>query len=193
MLYKIRDRFSKVSISIGIVFSKLRLSPNQWTLLTLIPVILAAYFILQESFLFAALFFILASFFDLIDGSVARVTGRVTQLGAYLDTIMDRYVEFIIIFSLLFISLPTVYMNTHIWLFLYLFGAMLTTYAKAAAKEKLDKEIKGGLFERAERLIILFLGILLAYFSTSYLVYVIIILAVVSNITAIQRIITAVK
>ena len=193
MLYKIRDRFSKVSISIGIVFSKLRLSPNQWTLLTLIPVIVAAYFILQESFLFAALFFILASFFDLIDGSVARVTGRVTQLGAYLDTIMDRYVEFIIIFSLLFISLPVIYVSTHIWLFLYLFGAMLTTYAKAAASEKLDKEIKGGLFERAERLILLFIGILLAYFSTNYLVYIIIILAVVSNITAIQRIIAAVK
>lgn len=193
MLYKMRQRFNSVSISIGIAFSKLRLSPNHWTLLTIIPVLAAFYFILQESFLFAALFFIIAAFLDLVDGSVARVTGRVTQLGAYLDTIMDRYVEFIIIFSLLFIQIPAIYVSAHVWLFIYLFGAMLTTYAKAAASEKLGKEVKGGLFERAERLLLLFLGILLAHFSIIYLAYIIIILAVVSNITAIQRIITAAR
>ncbi len=193
MLYALRERFRRISIKVGIVFSKARLSPNHWMLLTLIPILFAFYFLVNEHFAEAALLFLLAAFFDLVDGSVARVTGKVTQTGAYLDTIMDRYVEAIIIFGLLFVSLPGYYLPAYIWLFIYLFGTMMTTYAKAAAKEKLDKDIKGGLLERAERMIILFFGILLADYSTAYLTYIIVFLAVVSNVTALQRMVKAVK
>ena len=193
MLYKMRERFNSLSIKIGIVFSKFRLSPNQWTILTIIPVLIAFYYLINQAFLLAALFFIVASFFDLIDGSVARVTGNVTKRGAYLDTIMDRYVEGIIIFGLLFVSLPGYFFPLYVWLFIYLFGAMMTTYAKASAKEKLDKDIRGGFMERAERLLILFVGIVLAHYSLIYLTYVIVILAILSNISAIQRIVIALR
>ncbi|MBI5061424.1 MAG: CDP-alcohol phosphatidyltransferase family protein [Candidatus Aenigmarchaeota archaeon] len=195
MLYAIREKFSKLSVKIGIVFSKLKLSPNQWTLLTLIPTIIALYFLVQESFLLAALLFAIAAFFDLIDGSVARVTGNVTKLGAYLDTIMDRYVEGIIIVGLLFIALPTLLLPAYVWLFIYFFGSMMTTYVKAAAKEKelVEKELKGGLLERAERLTLLFIGLIIAYFSRVYFVYIIVLLALLSNISALQRIYYAVK
>ena len=66
---------------------------------------------------------------------------------------------------------------------------------RSAAKEKnlTVNEIKGGLLERAERLIILFVGILLAYLNTSYLTYIIVLLAVLTNITALQRIKIATK
>jgi phosphatidylglycerophosphate synthase len=190
MLYNMRERFSKMSVKVGIVFSRLRLSPNQWTILTLVPTFVALYFLINQSFLFAALFFLVAAFFDIIDGSVARVTGKVTKLGAYLDTIVDRYVEGIIIIGLLFIALPTFFVPAYIWLFIYFFGAMMTTYAKAAAKEKelVEKELRGGVLERAERMILLFAGLVLAYFNTIYLVYIIVLVAVLSNISALQRI-----
>lgn len=195
MLYAIREKFNKLSIKIGIVFSKFHITPNQWTILTIVPTILAFYFLIKENFLIAAVFFFLAAFFDLIDGSVARVTGNVTKLGAYLDTVMDRYVEGIIIVGLLFISLPNFYFPPQIWIFLYFFGSMMTTYVKAAAKEKelVDRELRGGFLERAERLGILFIGILLAIFSKVYLTYVIVLLAVLSNISALQRIYIATK
>jgi phosphatidylglycerophosphate synthase len=194
-LYKRRNLFSNFSIRIGTVFSKLGLSPNQWTLLSIIPALAAFYFLVYREFLLAALFLIISGFFDLIDGSVARVMGRVTKKGAYLDTIVDRYVEFIIVLGLLFASLPDFYLPIHAWILIYIFGAMMTTYAKAAAKEKelVRDEIKGGLLERAERLIILFVGILLASFEPLYLTYIIAILAVLSNVSAIQRILVAVR
>ena len=190
MLFAIRERFSKMSVNIGIAFSKLRLTPNQWTILTIIPTLVALYFLVQESFLLAALFFLIAAFFDLIDGSVARVTGKVTKLGAYLDTVMDRYVEGIIIVGLLFVSLPAFFVPAYVWIFIYFFGSMMSTYVKAAAKEKelVEKELRGGVLERAERLILLFVGLVLAYFNTAYLVYIIVVVAVLSNITALQRI-----
>ena len=194
-LYKRRERFSSLSISIGIAFSKLRLSPNQWTLISLLPVMAAVYFLANQQFLAAAGLFLLSGFLDLVDGSVARVTGRVSKLGAYLDTVVDRYVEAIIILGLFFVGLPAFFIPGNTWLFIYLFGGMMTTYVKAAAKEKelTEREIKGGILERAERLMLLFLGILLASIDLQYLTYVIALLAVLANISAIQRIWIAVK
>lgn len=195
MLFKRREKFNSLSVKIGIIFSKLPLTPNQWTLLAFVPAVISAYFLINESFLLAALLLLLSGFIDLVDGSVARVTGRVTKLGAYLDTIADRYVEAIMIFALLFVSLPSVYFPIYVWLYVYLFGSMLTTYAKAAAKEKdlVDEEIKGGIMERAERLLILVIGIILASYDKSFLSYMIVLLAVLANISALQRIYYSVK
>jgi len=189
-LYKMRERFSGLSIRIGTAFSRLGLSPNQWTVISLVPAILAVYFLVYQNFIAAALLFLFSVFLDIVDGSVARVTGRVTMFGAYLDTIVDRYVEAIIIFGLLFASLPGFYLPVQAWLFLYFFGSMITTYAKSAAKEKdiVVREIRGGLLERAERMIILFIGILIASVNPLYLTYIVVLLAVLTNISALQRI-----
>jgi archaetidylinositol phosphate synthase len=194
-LYKKRESFSNLSIRIGIAFSKLRLSPNQWTLISLLPVMAAVYFLANRDFLVAAGLFLLSGFLDLVDGSVARVTGRVSKLGAYLDTVVDRYVEAIIILGLFFVGIPAFFIPGNAWLFIYLFGGMMTTYVKAAAKEKelAEREIKGGILERAERLMILFIGILLATLDLQYLTYVIVLLAVLANISTLQRIWIAVK
>lgn len=200
-LYKKREKFGTLSVKVGIVFSKFGLSPNQWTLLTLIPALLSFYFLINENFLLATVSFVFVSFMDLIDGSVARVTGRVTRLGAYIDTIVDRYVEGIVIFGLFFASLPNVQLpyvpagiTTGVWLFAYLFGSMMTTYSKAAAKEKnifKEKELRGGILERPERLIILLLGIFSAHFDPFYLSVVIIILAILTNVSSLHRIMIA--
>lgn len=189
-LYKRREIFSNISIKVGIFFSKFQLSPNQWTLLSIIPALIALYFLIYGQFLAAAVFFIVSAFMDLIDGSVARVMGKASRLGAYLDTIMDRYVEGIIVFALLFSGLPGFYLPVYAWIFLYIFGSLMTTYTKSAAKEKelVYEELKGGILERAERMIILFIGILLASIEPVYLTYVIVILAVLSNTSALQRI-----
>jgi archaetidylinositol phosphate synthase len=195
VLYKRRDRFANFSVKVGILFSKLPLSANAWTLLSLVPVFAALWYLVNGQFLWAAGLFLLSAFMDLIDGSVARVTGTVSKKGAYLDTVVDRYVEGIVVFGLLFAGLPGFYLPSAFWLFLYFFGAMMTTYVKAAAKEKelTEKEIRGGFLERAERLIILFIGILAASLDLFYLTYTIVVLAVLSNITALQRIWAAVK
>ena len=191
--YKNRKKFSNISVKIGSAFSRFGLTPNQWTIISILPAIIALYYLVNLQFAEAALFFIISSFLDLVDGSVARVMGKTTKLGAYLDTMMDRYVEFLIVLGVLFVALqgmmPSFFLPAAAWVFIYLFGSMMTSYAKAAAKEKelTDSEIKGGLLERAERLIILFAGVLFAEFSIMYLTYFMVFLAVVSNITALQR------
>ena len=189
-LYRQRERFQDLSIRIGMAFSRLRLSPNQWTMLSILPVIAGLWFLYYSQFLQAALLLLLSSFLDLVDGSVARVTGRVSRLGAYFDTIVDRYVEFIIVLGILLAGIPGFLIPSAAWILLYLFGAMMTTYVKAAAMEKglTEREIRGGIFERAERLILLFVGLLLASLEPLYLTYTVALLAVLTNISAVQRI-----
>jgi len=188
-MYAARERFQNLSIKIGIVFSKVGLSPNQWTMISILPVLVAVYFLYYQEFIIAALLFMVSSFLDLVDGSVARVTGRVSRLGAYLDMVVDRYVEGIIIIGLVFVSLPPFLVDARVWIMIFFFGGMMTTYVKAAAKEKelVTRELKGGLLERAERLIILFIGILLASVDMMFLTYVLVLLAILTNITALQR------
>lgn len=195
ILYKNRGKFKKISVKVGIIFSKLGLSPNQWTVISLLPAFLALYFLIKSEFIISALLFIFSAFIDLIDGSVARVTGKVSKIGAYLDTVVDRYVEFLVLFGLILISLPELFLPAYTWIFLLLFGSLLTTYVKAAAKEKnlIKEELKGGVLERAERLVILFVGILAASLNKIYLVYVLIFLAILTNLSALQRVIKAIR
>ncbi len=188
---KRRDRFTGMSQGIGRVFGRLGLSPNQWTLVSIIPALTAAWMLIREEFLLAAGFFILAGFLDMVDGSVARVKGTVTKLGGYLDTVVDRYVEGIVLFGLLFASLPAFILPAHGWVFLTLFGGMMTTYSKAAAREKgvlEGGEMRGGLLERAERLLILFAGLLLGAVEPLYLTWALALLAMLTNLTAVQRV-----
>ncbi|MDI6888440.1 MAG: CDP-alcohol phosphatidyltransferase family protein [Methanocellales archaeon] len=191
--YKNKEKFERGSIKVGIVFSRLRLSPNQWTLSSLIPALIAFYLLTSSRFLLAGIFFFISAFIDLIDGSVARVTGHVTKLGGYLDTMMDRYVEFLIIFALLFCPLPDFAIPVYCWTFIFLFGSMMTSYAKAAAGDKLGKDVRGGIVERAERIALLCIGILLAHFDRVYLTYMVVILAILTNISALQRLAVAVR
>lgn len=193
MISEQREKFKSISIKTGLIFGKLPLTPNQWTLFSLIPALICFYFLLKANFVFAVFFFAVAAFVDVIDGAVARVQGKTTKKGAYLDTITDRYVELIVFLGLFFVVLPLFYFSSQFWILLCLFGSVMTTYSKAAAKEKLllESELKGGLMERPERLILLFLILLSAIFNLQWTVYLIALFAVLTNLSAFQRILKA--
>ena len=195
MLSENREKFKKIEIKTGEFFSKLGLTPNQYTLISLFFAILALYFLIKIDLILALIFFLLATILDFIDGAVARFTQKATKKGAYLDTISDRYIEGIILLGFLFLPLADFLLPAKVWIFLALFGSFLTTYSKAAAKEKemVTEELKKGLLGRGERVILIFLAMLLGIFNLSFVIYPIIILAIFSNITAFQRIYLALK
>jgi len=195
VLFENREKFKKTEIKTGQFFSKFGLTPNQYTLISLLFVILAFYFLIKTNLILALVFFLLAAFLDFIDGAVAKFTKRETKKGAYLDTICDRYVEGIILLGFLFLPLADFLLSAKVWIFLALFGSFLTTYSKAAAKEKglIEIEMKKGLLGRAERIILIFLAMLLGIFNLFWIIYPIIILAILSNLTAFQRIYLALR
>lgn len=190
MLEQKRKKFKKIEEKTGEIFSKLGLGPNQYTLISLLFAIFCFYFLLNQNLILALIFFIFATFLDFIDGAVARFSKTETKKGAYLDTISDRYVEGLILLGFLFLPLPDFIFPAQIWIFLAFFGSLMTTYAKAAAKEKelVQSELKKGLLGRGERIILIALAIILGFFDFSLMIYLIVILALFSNLTAFQRI-----
>lgn len=195
MLQEQRAKFKKIETLIGGIFSKLGLTPNQYTLISIFFAIISFYFLIHADLVLALIFFLVATVLDFIDGAVARFLQKETKKGAYLDTICDRYVEGIILLGFLFLPLLPVFLSAKVWIFLALFGSFLTTYAKAAAKEKdlVTEELKKGLFGRAERIILISLAMFLGIFNLSWIIYPIIILAIFSNVTALQRVYLALK
>ena len=188
MLYKNRKKYASVEDKLASIFGKISKNADFWTALSLAFAIASAYLIIRQSFLAAAVLVAISALLDVVDGSVARLYRRATSRGAYLDTISDRYAEAAVIAAFIFVPLPLVIFPPAAWIALLLFGSLMTTYTKAAAAEKNLTSPVGVLIERAERMIMLPAGIILAYFSKTYLLYVIIILAVLTNLSALQRI-----
>jgi CDP-diacylglycerol--glycerol-3-phosphate 3-phosphatidyltransferase len=111
-------------------------------------------------YLFAAGFVVLfAGFFDILDGALARHTNRATRFGAVLDSTLDRLSEAVLLIGILlyFGNQSSVAV---LLVYLALLGSLLVSYIRARA-EALGLECQVGLFTRAERVIVLALGLLL--------------------------------
>ncbi|MCK4474184.1 CDP-alcohol phosphatidyltransferase family protein [Candidatus Parcubacteria bacterium] len=190
-----RNLFKGLEKKVGKIFSFLPITPNQWTLISILFAFVCLYFLIKQNLILAIVFFLIAGFLDFIDGAVARYKNMATKIGAYLDTIADRYVEAILLFGMLFLPLPKIFLPSYAWIFLILFGSIMTTYAKAAAKEKnlVCQELKGGLLSRGERIILLLVCLILGVFNFYWMVYVLILIAILANFTALQRILAARK
>ena len=130
---------------------------------------------------------------DALDGAVARASGRVTRLGAYLDAMADRYVEAIVVLS--------VAQVTGYWVLsmIVLAGALLVSYAKArAAMEVAISNLKWpDLMERLERDVLFIVGFLLSAtvpwkpLGRDLFWWTLLLLAVLIHITVLQRILRA--
>ncbi len=185
------------------VFSRLGLSPNVLSMMAL-GLAVCGFFALVTHHIFAGfLLFLLSGFMDMVDGAVARATGKVSRVGAFLDGVLDRYVEGLLILGLMFYLGPDVrfFVPIGVWIVLLVFGSLMTTFVRAYAdhrglvkdQEVLAKKI-GGLFERAERLMLLYAGMIGALlFGDIWLVGAIVVTAILSNLTAVQRIVLAIR
>jgi CDP-diacylglycerol--glycerol-3-phosphate 3-phosphatidyltransferase len=175
--------------------AQLGITPNTLTVIGLLLSILTAVVIAQGFLLAGGLLVLFAGIFDMFDGAMARVRNAATTFGAFFDSTLDRYSESIILFGLLVYALqrPDLqdafwpFMHTQSWvialIYIAVVGSLMVSYAKARA-EGLGLECKTGLIARPERVILLAIGLL---FGT--VVWALVLLAIFSNVTAVERII----
>ena len=194
MLWKRRKHLDKLGRKIGLIFSKIPLSPNNWTGLGLVLAITTFYFLINREFLIATIVLAFTALIDMIDGAVAKITKKVTKLGGYLDSVTDRAVEFVIIFGLLLAGYPDFLISIEIWIFLLLFGSFMSTYMRAVSFEKkINRNVIGGILEHADRMLVFFLIIIISNFSLQYASYLIVLAAILSLVSALQRFLKATK
>ena len=82
MLEEKREKFRELSQKTGEIFSKLGLTPNQYTLISLFFVLISFYFLINRNLILALIFFLISAILDFIDGAVARFTKKATKKGA---------------------------------------------------------------------------------------------------------------
>lgn len=189
-----REKFKGIEVIVGSCFSRLPFSPNFYTLSSIVVSFFGLYFLIKVKLLVALFFFVSAILLDFVDGAVARYCNKSTKIGAYLDTICDRYVEGMILFGFLFLPLKKIGLPPAFWIFLLVFGSILITYSKAAAKEKeiLKEEFKKGFIGRAERMILIIATMITGVFSFYWMSWEIVILSILFNIAAMDRIYLAI-
>ncbi len=172
------------------------LSPNAWTLISLVPALAGLVALVMHQLALGLAMFALSAFIDIVDGTVARVTNQVSDKGAYIDGVVDRYVELMLYLGLLiyigrgdFFGLPN-----EVWIVLLIFGGLMTSFVRAYAdhrgivKDPGELKRMGGLLERLERLMLLYFGMFLGLFDIQWLMAVIALTALLANATALQRI-----
>jgi len=138
--------------------------------------------------LFAAGFVVLvAGFFDTLDGALARYINRVTRFGAFLDSILDRLSEAVLLVGILVLYAGEQSAAPIILVCVALVGSLLVSYIRARA-EALGLECEVGLFTRPERVVILALGLLLNHVFDA-LIIALAIIAALSFFTAGQRLV----
>ena len=195
------SRGEQFNIRLGLLFSRLGVPPNLWTALSLIPALAGFNALYHQNLLTGLVFFILSDVFDAIDGAVARVTKSVSNLGAFLDVVIERYVEMLYYLGLLFYlkDMPEFLMPNYLWIIFLVFGALMIPLIKTYADHKgvvTDSEEHmrmEGLYGRNGRVVLMYMGMLLGCFNEMWLLYVVALTTVLVNTAALQRIFYVVR
>ena len=167
------------------LLAKTCITPNAITWFGFLLAVGAAAFIITGHLFAAGFVVLLAGFFDILDGALARHTNRTTHFGAVLDSTLDRLAEGVLLLGILVLYAREQSVAGILLVSLALLGSLLVSYIRARA-EALGVECQVGLFTRAERVIVLALGLLLNQFAYA-LVIALAIIAIFSFITAGQR------
>ena len=182
MLSHYKERFAHWADPVARALLALRLRPNHLTVLGLGVSVLAALSFARGRSLWGAVLLILAGLFDFFDGSLARLSGQVTPFGAFLDSVIDRYSDLVVLAGILVLFAGSGRPTEVVLALLALIGTVMVSYTKARA-QAIGVACEIGLMERPERLIVLIAGGLFDLMTPALWV-----LAVLANLTAIQRI-----
>ena len=189
MLTKLKEKIQKMLAAEAKAAHKIGLTPNTISAIGIALAFLSALTYAEWQgntpyLLLATLLLLLSGFCDALDGLLARLYQEATAFGGFLDSLLDRYADAVVYAGIIVGGLCDV-----LWGLIALTGSLLVSYSRARAEAAGIKMESIGLAERAERIIILAMASLAAFFwqpETAINVG-IILLAILSNLTVLQR------
>jgi CDP-diacylglycerol--glycerol-3-phosphate 3-phosphatidyltransferase len=157
-------------------------NPNILTFMGFFATLVASLLILKGFWFLAGLAIVLSGLLDLFDGVVARKLGKATTFGSFLDSVLDRYSDLLLLLAILIHYLIKEDPGLVILTSFVSMGTVLIPYIRAKA-EALQVSCTIGLMERAERIILLSVGALFQWMEP-----ILWILAILTHFTVLQRI-----
>lgn len=179
---RLRLLFKGIIDPAGRFLNRTGLTPNTITLLGLAGTTIGAFIISQGRMTIGGIVLLVFVLVDVLDGTMARLRGEPSDFGAFVDSVSDRYAEFVTFGGLLYYFLSQENYPGVMVTFLATAGSVLVSYVKARA-EGLGFTAKVGILTRVERYLVL---IPLLIFNQPFIA--VCIIAVLGNITALQRI-----
>jgi len=156
-------------------------SPNVVTVIGFFLMVGVAFVLAWGHLFWGGILITAFALFDAVDGTLARMMGRTSRFGAFLDSTLDRFSEAVIFLGLFIFFIGRNQHQELILIYATVVGSLMVSYARARA-EGIGVPLKDGLFTRFERVFLLVIGLLF-----NQLTLVLWILAIFSNLTAIQR------
>jgi len=189
MISKVRGSIKPLSEALAWPFIALRVDPNVVSFIGLVLAVIGAYFVTQQNWVLALIFFILAPAMDLVDGAVARALNKRSNWGNYFETMIDKFVDFAMLGSFVFVP------GLQIAAVLALGFSAISSYAKPRVALIIisDNHDWPAIGEHADKLVIVLVALLLAAFNLNYIVYFLYLIAIISAIGSVQRMIYAKK
>lgn len=179
---QMRVRFKGIIDPIATFLNKLGVSPNAITLLGVLGNAVGAIFLARGDMFLGGLVILICTSFDALDGTMARLSGKTSDFGAFLDSVTDRYSELFLFGGLLFYFTTQGDVLTNLGIYAAAGGSILVSYTKArAASLKFNADV--GILTRVERYIVIVPLLLLGQ-----PILAIWIVAVLANVTALQRV-----
>ena len=180
---RLQNKFLRLLDPLVRALAKRKIHPNSLTLAGFVITCMAAVALSKGSLRTGGLLILLGGLCDGIDGNLARSTGKTTRFGALLDSVMDRYSEFVMFLGIAayFIILKNDFIL--VVTFMALCGSIMVSYTRARA-ESLGFESKAGMTQRAERIVFLGFGALIHPMVFKLSVWLV---AILANVTALQR------
>ena len=186
MLNNLRGILQPTLEKIGKAFASTGLSANFWTWVGLVFALASALVYglgIEFGLIIGGILLLVSGFFDMVDGQVARATGKTSQKGSYLDSMFDKIAEVAIFLGLLVGGYTEPYL-----VMLAITLSLLVSYARAKS-DALNIKLQGvGIGERAERLLVIAIIGIIGYMEPA-----VIIVAVIAGITLVQRMIITAK
>ena len=187
MMTKLKQRVQSWLGSTAALFLRAGLTPNHVSVFGIVLAFVSAAAYWQHELnpillIVAPLLMLVSGFFDALDGAIARIYGQATTFGGFFDSLLDRYADAIVLSGIILGGLTELH-----WGLATLVGSLLVSYARARAEAAGVKMESVGLAERAERIVIVVGASFVSYFWVDALNWSIIILAVLTNLTVVQR------
>jgi archaetidylinositol phosphate synthase len=186
MLDRLRVRLDSNLTRVGKGFARIAPSPTAWTIVGLAASFLAAGAFSSSGYLgelLGGVLVLVAGWFDIVDGAVAKVTGRTSKRGAFLDSTLDRLAEVV-----LFVGILQGAYAPALTVVIALSLSLLVSYTRAKG-DALGIALSGvGVGERSERLLILAVSSILGFAGWGVLL-----VAAVAFYTFLERIVTALR
>ena len=157
------------------------ISPNVVTVIGFVLMIGVAMVLAGGHFIWGGILITAVALFDAVDGTLARMMGRSSRFGAFLDSTLDRFSEAVIFLGLFIYYVGQDQNLELILIYATVVGSLMVSYARARA-EGIGVPLKDGLFTRFERVLLLVIGLLF-----NQLTFILWLLAIFTNLTALQR------